>query len=122
MNKNSLIHQLELEVRKFAVDSGGPDILCGPSLFCVVAISDNRLSRTKALAATKWPQEIEGDAYIYPGANTLGYSGPMQIAKSISIKANRDVTTADIWNSMCAYDPQQFHDLCDHYKVLIEEL
>ena len=107
---------LEFQTRQFAVDSGGPDILMGGCLFCIVAIHQNRISRSLALSLTNWADEWH-ELDLYPGAKTPSFAGPMGLAKSIATDAVRDVSYGDVWTALEKYDSKQFLAHCEMYRI-----
>ena len=109
-----LDHRLQRESRDFCLESGGPDILDGGSLFCVVAIKRGLLSREHALATTNW---VQPDFLPYPGAKCPSFSGPIRMARSRAFAENREFDLDDIWVALKESAPDQFGELCRRYAI-----
>lgn len=114
--KPNLLQVVERNTRAFSVDSGGPDILGGPCLFCVVAIMQNRMKRDDALRATHWV--CLDDFNPYPGAKCPSYSAPVRIACETASRECRDLELGELWNALHSNDPLKFAELCNHYSIL----
>lgn len=110
----NILQIVERETRAYSIDSGGPDILGGPSLFCVVAILQGRIRREEALRATVWGPV---DFTLFPGARCPGYSVPVQIGCETAARELRDLELDDLWHALRAYDPSVFKKLLQHYSI-----